>query len=175
MFRFAVLPYLNAVPLVYFLSAVCPEAELTYGTPREMLPKLTCRRVDAAIVPVVDYLNVSGLDMVDGLGICSDGEVESVLLQCRRPLDEVRTLSLDPASKTSNLLVRLLLRKHFNVRQEIRFFAGAVESDARVVIGDRALLAESFAETYDLASEWKNMSGLPFVFAVWVHWADHGG
>lgn len=173
MYEFAVLPYLNAVPLVHFLPAVCPGAVLRYGNPREMLPKLTSRGLDAAIIPVVDYFSTPGLEKVRGLGICADGEVQSVLLQCRRPLEQVRTISLDPASKTSNQLARLLLRRHFKVRQEIRFCIEAVESDARVVIGDRALLAEHFAETYDLASEWKSMTGLPFVFAVWVYRADH--
>jgi chorismate dehydratase len=37
------------------------------------------------------------------------------------------------------------------------------------VIGDRALkIRDAFTFKYDLGSGWKDMTGLPFVFAVWV-------
>lgn len=173
MYKFAVLTYVNAVPLVRFLPDMCPNAELIYGTPRETFSELIGGRVDAAIVPVVDYLNTPGLDMADGLGICADGNVESVLLQCKRPLGEVRTINLDPASRTSNLLLAMLLRKHFCVRENISLTVGAADADACVMIGDRALSAEPVLESYDLAGEWKSMTGLPFVFAVWAYRADH--
>jgi len=173
MFKFAVLPYFNTAPLAHFLPQVCPDAELVYCPPRRTLAELARGRVDAAVVPVVDYVDTPDLEMIDGLGICADGEVESVLLQCRRPLRNVRTVSLDPASKTSNLLVRLLLKYHFRIRHEIRFGAESPEADASVVIGDRALRAERDLESYDMAAEWKRMTGLPFVFAVWACWNDH--
>lgn len=173
MYSFAVLPYVNAAPLVHFLPEVCPEAELTYHTPKEMFPELAGGQVDAAIVPVVDYLDMPELVRVGGIGICADGEVKSVLLQCQCPLEEVKTVNLDPASRTSNRLVKLLLKEHFRVRQEIQFRVGATESDAWVVIGDRALLARSAWKSYDVAEEWKKMTGLPFVFAVWAYRMDH--
>ena len=172
MYRFGVLPYLNAAPLVHFLSKACSYPELIYCKPREMLPILASRRVDAAIVPVVDYFDKPALEMVDGLGICADGNVESVLLQCKCPLEQVKTVNLDPASKTSNMLVKLLLKRHFRIRQEISFCIGSLQADACVVIGDRALRAKPAMRTYDLAAEWKKMTSLPFVFAVWVYWKD---
>jgi len=137
-----------------------------------MFSVLAGRRVDAAIVPVVDYLDTSELEMVDGLGICADGNVESVLLQCKCPLGQVKIVNLDPASKTSNLLVKLLLKQYFCVRQEIHFRIGDPQADACVVIGDRALRAEPALISYDLAAEWKSMTSLPFVFAVWAYWND---
>ena len=173
MYKFAILPYVNAAPLVRFLPDVCPNAELIHGTPRETFAELAGGRVDAAIVPVVDYFKTPGLDMVDGLGICADGNVESVLLQCKRPLGEVRAINLDPASRTSNLLLAVLLRKHFSVRENISLSVGAANADACVMIGDRALGARPVLESYDLAADWKSMTGLPFVFAVWAYRADH--
>jgi len=173
MFRFGVLPYLNAAPLVHFLPEACSYPELLYCKPQEMFSVLAGRRVDAAIVPVVDYLDTPGLEMVDGLGICADGDVESVLLQCKCPLEQIKTINFDPASKTSNMLVKLLLKQHFRVQQEISFCIGSLQADANVVIGDRALRAKPAMKTYDLAAEWKKMTSLPFVFAVWAHWKDH--
>jgi len=163
---------LNAAPLVHFLPEVYSYPELIYCKPREMFPMLASRRVDVAIVPVVDYLDTPGLEMVDGMGICADGNVESVLLQCRCPLEQVKTVNLDPASKTSNMLVKLLLKRHFRLRQKIHYCKGVPDTDACVVIGDRALHADPALNTYDLAAEWKSMTSLPFVFAVWAYWND---
>ena len=40
---------------------------------------------------------------------------------------------------------------------------------AGVVIGDRTFtLKNNFKYVYDLSGEWKNFTGLPFVFACWV-------
>ncbi len=153
MYKFAVLPYLNSVPLVQFLSEVCPGAELIYRTPRGTLSELTGGRVDAGIVPAVDYFYPNGLDIVDGLGICADGQVKSVLLQCKCPLDRVRTINLDPASRTSNLLAAVLLKEHFCIRQDVDLNLGSGDADACVIIGDRALRAKPTTETYDLAAE----------------------
>ena len=111
--------------------------------------------------------------MADGLGICADGNVESVLLRCQRPLGEVRTINLDAASRTSNLLLSVLLNNHFCVRENISVSVGAADADACVMIGDRALRAGPFLESYDFSGEWKSMTGLPFVFAVWAYRADH--
>ena len=163
---------MNAAPLVHFLPEVYSYPELIYCKPREMFPMLASRRVDVAIVPVVDYLDTLGLEMVDGMGICADGNVESVLLQCKRPLEQVKIVNLDPASKTSNMLVKLLLKRHLCVQQEIHFCIGDPQADAYVVIGDRALRAKPTLISYDLAAEWKSMTSLPFVFAVWAHWND---
>jgi chorismate dehydratase len=70
------------------------------------------------------------------------------------------------------MLVKLLLKQHFCIRREIHFRTGAPKADACVVIGDRALQAERALISYDLAAEWKNMTALPFVFAVWAYWND---
>ena len=168
MCRFSVLPYANALPLVHFLRQVCPGAELVYRTPRWALDTLLTGRVDAALIPIIDYLGHPETRMIEGLGICADGDVTSVLLQCRRPLREVRTVQPDPESKTSNILAKVLLRHHFQTAHAISYVPDVPTADARVCIGDRALCSHPALETYDLAGEWKNMTGLPFVFAVWV-------
>ncbi len=173
MCKFSVLPFTNAAPLVHFIPQVCPNAKLIYNTPSNTLIDLISGRVDAAIIPAVDYFNTQDLEMVDGLGICSDGNVESVLLQCRCPLQEVRSIKLDPASRTSNLLVKVLIERHFHLPQDVRFSKGFANADACVMIGDRALCAKPAFESYDLGGEWRKLTNLPFVFAVWAYRAWH--
>lgn len=173
MYRFAVLPYANAAPLVHFIPQVCPGAKLIYNTPNNTLLELISGRVDAAIIPVVDYFGANSLEMAEGLGICADGNVESVLLQCECSLKEVRVIKLDSASKTSNLLVKVLLERHFNLRQDVKFSERTGNADACVMIGDRALCAKRSFESYDLGGEWQKLTNLPFVFAVWAYRAGH--
>lgn len=94
MYQFAVLPYCNAAPLVYYLSDFCPSTNLVEKYPREMSDELKSGRVDAALIPIVDFLSDEKLRMVPGLGICADGPVESVLLRSQKPLDEIKSIRL---------------------------------------------------------------------------------
>lgn len=167
-YRFSVLPYSNALPLVYFIGESSPEAELSYHPPRHSVAALLDNQVDAALVPVVDLCAHPELRMVPGLGISADGDVTSVLLRCHRPLHVVTTVSLDPESKTSNILVQVLARDHFRLSQHVEYTHEMTGAGASVCIGDRALCASPAPESYDLAGEWKKMTGLPFVFAVWA-------
>ncbi len=166
--RFCVLPYVNALPLVHFLPQVDPAAGLVYRTPRSAVGTLLEGEADAAIIPVADFFDHPELAMIPGLGICANGDVTSVLLQCHRPLPQVKVIDLDLESRTSNTLVRVLMRDHFQMPHPVEYGLHAREPDACVCIGDRALCAPDALETYDLAGEWKKMTGLPFVFAVWA-------
>jgi chorismate dehydratase len=77
-------------------------------------------------------------------------------------------IGFDPESRTSNTLVEVLIRDHFRISPRVEYRSCTDGVDARVCIGDRALRAAPAVETYDLAGEWKKMTGLPFVFAVWA-------
>lgn len=166
--RFSVLPYVNALPLVHFIEESSPEAVLSCYPPRDSAAALLARQADAALVPVVDLFAHRELRMVPGLGICADGDVTSVLLQCHRPLPTVTVIGLDPQSRTSNVLAQVLVREHFRLSRRVEFIHGIAGAEANICIGDRALCAAPSLESYDLAGEWKKMTGLPFVFAVWA-------
>jgi len=169
---FAAPAYANSVPLAQFIPAVCPDASVILDHPSQLLAQLKAHHIDAALMPVADLFANPGLEMIPGVGICADGLVRSVLLKCNRPMGEVHTVKLDPASRTSNALARILLKRHW--KRDIRIVSGNAEADAEVVIGDRALCAPPApAGDYDLATAWKQMTGLPFVFAVWVFPKDH--
>jgi predicted solute-binding protein len=173
MFRFATVPYVNAAPLAHFIPEVCHDASVISRKPRELLPELMAGRVDAAILSVVDVIGNPRVQSVEGLGIGADGDVDSVLLRCRRPIAEARTVALDPASMTSNALARVLMEKRFRVSVELAPMADPDGADAAVVIGDRALRLGRTPLCHDLAGEWKALTGMPFVFAVWAHRAGH--
>ncbi len=170
---FAAVKYANAAPLAHFLLSVDDRVAVTFGRPSELLAELADGRADAALVPVAAFLATPGLRMIDGIGICADGRVESVLLKCRRPLAEVRLVEPDSASRTSNALAAILLTEHLGLAAEVRPVRPGEQADAAVCIGDRALCEPPApAGDYDMAAMWKEMTGLPFVFAVWAYRDD---
>lgn len=170
---FAAVKYANAAPLAHFLPDVDDRAVVTFGRPSELLAELAAGRADAALVPVAVFLATPGLRMIDGIGICADGRVESVLLKCRRPLADVRLVTPDASSRTSNALAAILLTEHLGLSAEVRQTGPGEQADAMVCIGDRALCeAPAPAGDYDMAAMWKEMTGLPFVFAVWAYRQD---
>lgn len=172
--KFAAPAYANSVPLAQFIPEICQDAEVILDYPARLLERLMNREVDAALMPVADYFAAPGLDMVNGLGIAAEQRVRSVLLRCHRRLEEVETVKLDTASRTSNALARILLERHW--KRPARFVEGGSKdsTDAEVVIGDRALCEPAGpGGDYDLASAWHAMTGLPFVFAVWAFRKDH--
>jgi predicted solute-binding protein len=168
-FVFAGAPYSNSAPLVDKLTEVDPRVRVINDHPSCLVRDLNAGRADVALIPVAHLLSHPELVMLEGLGVAAEGKVQSVLLKCNVPLKQVRTVGRDPASATSNALAEVLLKKHFKVNAELHDFHTIEKPDAAVVIGDRALCADPApAEDIDLAEAWHEMTGLPFVFAVWA-------
>lgn len=165
---FGVAPYLNAAPLAEGLYGR-EDVEVLHDVPSALLEDVKSGRADVGLMPIVDRLFDPELTAVDGMGVCADGRVRSVLLRCRRPLAEVGVVAADAASHTSNLLVQVIMRDQLGVEAVVKPLSDATAAGAEVVIGDRALTTAPgpFGE-YDLAEEWKALTGLPFVFAVWT-------
>ncbi len=171
---FAASPYCNAAPLADCLQAVDPRVRLLFDHPAQLARALTNKSVDVALIPVADCFRNPDLAMIEGLGVAADGVVQSVLLKCNVPVAQVRSVMRDPASATSNALAELLLKRHFRRAVVMEPFRKEAAVDAAVVIGDRALCsAPAPGGDIDLAMAWKELTGLPFVFAVWAYRRDH--
>lgn len=167
-FRVGSVRYLNAVPLTRGL-----EDEVTFATPSELAAMLRRQELDAAMVSVTEVLLTGEYDILDGIAIASLGEVQSVLVAHRGPLEAVRELYCDPASLTSVNLTRVLLAER-GVRPALRpleSYDFAVLPDYALLIGDRALdfIREPREhQVWDLGQAWFELTGLPFVFAAWA-------
>lgn len=174
--RVTAVSYLNTKPFLYGLlnSPLIDYLDVQLATPAESAAKLLNREVDIGLVPVAILPELSKYYIVSDYCIGATTEVATVCIYSDVPLEEVEELYLDYHSRTSVLLVKLLLRDYW--KKEVKFLAGTpgfisqIEGKrAGVVIGDRAIgLQRKFTYTYDLASAWYDMTGLPFVFAVWV-------
>lgn len=167
-FRVGSVCYLNAVPLTRGL-----EDEVVFATPAELARMLQRNELDTALVSVTEVLMNDRYDILDGIAIAALGEVQSVLLAHRKPIDEIRELYCDPASLTSVNLLRVLLAERglYPKLKTLASYAPESLPDYALLIGDRALdVFRSPGEhsIYDLGEAWFELTKLPFVFAVWA-------
>jgi dehypoxanthine futalosine cyclase len=173
--RIGAVTYLNAQPLVYALPRLCPKAEVVVDYPSRLADGLAAGKLDVALIPSIEYLAQPGRLIVSDACIAADGPVRSVKLYGRVPPERIRTLALDEGSRTSAALARILLAERFGLSPQLTTLPlGAAPADspadATVVIGDRGMrpLDGDFAFVWDLGEEWSGLTGLPFVFAMWV-------
>jgi len=168
--------YLNTKPLLYGIehNDIIKEIELSLEYPSALARKLNAGEIDLALLPVAAIPSIAGAHIVSDYGIASDGAVASVGIFSQVPMDQIQEIYLDYQSRTSVRLAELLFEKHWE--KEVLFkpapenFIDYINGNsAGVIIGDRALKQlTNFGYIYDLASAWKEMTGLPFVFAAWV-------
>ena len=167
-FRVGAVRYLNAAPLVRGI-----EGEVIVATPSQLGEMLRRDELDAALLSITEVLFTERYDILDGIAIASLGEVKSVFLAHRRPLEELTEVHVDPATLTSVNLLRVLfaergLKPDF---RPLKSYAAAPELDAVLLIGNPAidfLMANRPHERMDLGAAWYDLTSLPFVFAVWA-------
>ena len=185
--RLAASSYLNTAPLIWsFQHGTRAGAVdlLTDRAPARSAELLAARSVDAALVPVIELARIPGVELVPGVCVGARRQVRSVVLATDgRDLEQVDHVSLDPASRTSAALTRVIFREfldrdvRFTVRDERQAGALGKEpgSGARLVIGDPAMrLDRSRLRVFDLAEVWRRHTGCGFVFAMWMRDAAAG-
>ncbi|MGP0063624.1 MAG: menaquinone biosynthetic enzyme MqnA/MqnD family protein [Isosphaeraceae bacterium] len=176
--RVGAVSYLNAKPLYYELCEYAPEVCLTMDVPSRLAEQLAQGTLDVALIPSVEYLRgvERGYEIIPGFAIAAHGPVRSVKLFSHLPWERIERLALDAGSRTSQALAQVWLDARHGVRpkvvEELPLGVSVLEStaDAVLLIGDRAMKVphEPFHDVVDLAEAWKAMTGLPFVFALWV-------
>ncbi len=168
--------YANSYPFIHGLRnhAIIDDLDLQLDTPADCARKLIAGEVDLGLVPVAIIPQMKESYIISDCCIGSDGAVETVCLFSEVALEDIEEVILDYQSRTSVQLVQLLAEKHWKItpkwRQADANFISRIEGKtAGVVIGDRAFpLRSRFTVVKDLSEEWKNLTGLPFVFACWV-------
>ncbi len=167
-FRVGSVPYLNAVPLTRGL-----EDQLVFAPPSQLAEMLRREELDAALLSISEVLSNDRYEVLDGIAIASLGEVQSVLLAHRGPLAEVREVYCDTASLASVQLLRVLLAEQ-GLKPALKPLASYDPlrlPDYALLIGDPALdvlLGPHEHQIWDLGTAWFELTGLPFVYAVWV-------
>lgn len=166
--RIGCVPYLNARPLIYGL-----EDRVRLAVPSLLATELRAGRLDIALIPIAEPLEHPYYRILPRLAIGCRGAVLSVYLAHRKPLADLKRVSLDPSSKTSNLLLQVLLRDVYGLNPQFVLTSSETDSDGKLLIGDPALAAREnlFQRGWtllDLGDAWHQATHLPFVFAAWA-------
>jgi chorismate dehydratase len=190
--RVAAIRFLNPAPLMWDFEHPPLKAELAqryeigWMLPSQCADELANGTADIGLVPIAALATTPGLRILPACTIASKGTVRSLLLvrRANQPLSDLRSVAADIASRTTIAYAHILFHKWGN--PDVPFVPMAADldamldrADAAILIGDPALMAleeraNRFERTgeeliyHDLAHEWKALTGLPFVSAVWA-------
>jgi chorismate dehydratase len=202
--RISIVEYLNTAPLVWGFAEgpLAGKYHLSFTLPSRCAEELRRGDADVAIIPSIQYQRIENLVAIPEIAIAAKGEVRSILVVAKRPIEMAQRIALDTSSRSSAALVRLLAQQYWKIHPEY------VESspdppemlkraDAALVIGDPALRISLKMDAlsgkapsgeqccqgdpddmpvpgfetiwvYDIAHQWREMTGKPCVLAIWA-------
>jgi chorismate dehydratase len=175
--RVGIVNYLNTKPLIYGLERkpISEVINLVGAYPSRLAEMLKNDEIDIGLIPVAAILELPAYHIIGNYCIGAEGEIASVGLFSEVPMKEIKKIYLDYQSRSSVELLKWLITESWGIHPEI---VQAEDEDYRseikgttagLVIGDRALEQRKISTfIYDLGSEWRSITGLPFVFAAWV-------
>lgn len=176
--KIAMVSYKNTLPFSYGFDHYADSFkvfDLSLHNPAECARAFLADIVDIALVPAAFLHKHPETRVITDACIGSDGPVSSVCLLSNTSIQNVKEVILDNHSMTSNALVKVLCRNLWNIepsylKKDVSLgYDLSSENSAVVMIGDKVFEFESqYRYKYDLGNYWKEMTNLPFVFAVWV-------
>jgi len=174
--RISAVSYTNTKPFIYGLqhTGILDKIDLSLDNPTDCAQKLIDDIVDIGLIPVAATLSLPVWEIVSDYCIGAVGAVNSVFIFSNCDIKDVKILQLDPESRSSNNLARVLLKNywkadHLMIADAPDYSQSNDPNTAFVQIGDRTFgKKEKYPFVYDLAEEWQKFTGLPFVFAAWI-------
>ena len=176
--RISASSYSNTAPLIwsFLYGSQRGKFELILdNAPARSAELLRQGRVDAALVPVIEYQRIDNVLLVPDVCVGAKKRVRSVCLVTKgEDLKDVKTVALDVSSKTSVALTKIIFREFLNFEPQYKSAEPNLDkmladADCALLIGDPALMIdETKCRKFDLVETWKNFTGFGFVFAMWM-------
>ena len=172
----AMVSYKNTKPFLFGLDHFAENSpfNLDLLNPAKCSEAFAKGNADIALVPVAFLEERTDYKIITDYCIGADGPVNSVALLSNQPLGEIKEVILDNHSMTSNRLVKVLFENYWKkdpmfLKEDVSRGIDLKTETAVVMIGDKVFeYQDQFKYKYDLAEAWKEMTGMPFVFAVWI-------
>jgi predicted solute-binding protein len=172
--------------------------DLSFTVPSQCAEALRSGAVDIAIIPAIEYQRIENLVVLPQLAIASKRKVRSLLMISKRPIEQVRRIALDRSSRSTQVLARILCVDKWKIAPEFFEADPDLDSmlqsaEAALLIGDPALRlsyslergsCDSASEehvrwgssagsmnslfVYDMVQEWRLLTDLPAVLAIWA-------
>ncbi len=157
------------------MAPINEQIELIGDYPSRIAEMLKKGEIDVGLIPVAAIPELTSFHIVGDYCIGTEGEIASVALFSEVPMDEIKKIYLDYQSRSSVALLQYLVKEYWGIKPELvqaendGYRKKIKGTTAGLVIGDRAFEQRKISTfIYDLGSEWKTITGLPFVFAAWV-------
>ena len=170
-YRLALVNYLNTLPFMEGLKRKTSETRL------EIFPVIPSQcavlyeegKVDISLCPIGALSDLPPYNVWGHYCIGADGDVGTVMLLSKVPLEEITSVRFDDHSRTSNLLLQILANRYWKKEWDFYFSSDDALSKSCLMIGDKVFKNRAeYPYQYDLAATWKALTGLPMVFAVWI-------
>jgi len=144
--RISIVEYLNTAPLVWGFTdgPLAGKYDLSFTLPSLCADTLRRGQADIAIIPAIEYQRIENLVALPGMAIAAKGEVRSILVVAKKPIEMAKRIALDSSSRSSAALVKLLAHEYWKIKPEyVEASPDPSEmlkrADAALVIGDPAL------------------------------------
>jgi len=167
--------YLNAMPFIKGMEVegLFEEMNIKTEIPAQCAAAFESGEADIALIPAGALHGLHNYKIISDYCIGCDGEVRTVCIFSKQDIRDCKRLLLDNHSRTSVLLARLIVEQYLGLKMPFQSLDVhhwiPEEGDAVLMIGDKVFeFEEKFPYKYDLGALWKEWTGLPFVFAVWV-------
>jgi chorismate dehydratase len=173
--RLSLVDYLNTAPLgwSFLYGPHKNQFEIFPASPARCADQLAAGEVEIGLIPSIEYQRIPDLRIIPGMAIASSSQVRSVIMVRHRGR-EIRSVALDTSSRTSVVLLKLLLCSKMGLDPVFQNHppdvARMLEAcDAALLIGDAALqVSPDEYDFIDLAEAWIGWQQRPFVFAFWA-------
>jgi len=173
--------YMNAAPVYYEIDK-CPKLDwlnIVSAPPSILNNMMEKEELDISPVSSVAYAkNQDEWLLLPDLSIACFGRVMSVILVSKKPFEKLtdnKVIITDKSAAAAELLKLLFSIKRVKPVFETMPIQCPYEikksADAALIIGDKALKEKwhvHFDHIYDLGQMWLELTGLPFVFALWA-------
>jgi len=175
--KVGIVSYLNTRPLLYGLKLppIANEIQLVEENPARLAELLIDDEIDVGLIPIAVIPQLEKYFICGDYCIATETEVASVCLFSEVPVNQIERVYLDYQSRSSVALLKWLMKEFWNIHPEMiqatddSYRKKIQGTTAGLVIGDRAFEQRKISTfIYDLASEWRSITGMPFVFAAWI-------
>jgi chorismate dehydratase len=144
--RVSIVEFLNTAPLVWGFTngPLAGKYELSFTVPSQCAEALREGEVDVAIIPAIEYQRMENVLALPGMAIAAKGQVRSLLVVAKRPIELAKRIALDTSSRSTAALTQILAREHWRISPQFIDAEPDVpemlgKADAALVIGDPAL------------------------------------
>lgn len=175
--------FINCLPLTYSFEkeGFGKGLNITSAVPTVLNNDIVNNRLDVSPVSSIVYArNSEKFLIMPDVAISADGNVQSIILVSKKPIEELTNdkIILTAKSATSHCLLKIVLNKAYGARPN--YYIRIIDMNriipedatATLLIGDDALYANHNHQEglyyYDIGMEWKKLTGLRMVYAVWI-------